>query len=133
MAERDPEQHEVRDSYGRALAALLLSVLLVIAAGAPIESILAISAVALQFLALGLTLRVSGVSRQRFRIGVAILIVGFAASSAAAVFGGDTGRVVALSGWLLFAMATIVSVVMRLRSYRRINLAFVLGLLCIYR
>ncbi len=128
----NPDARRVGDAYGLALAALLGSVLLMIAAGSPIVSPVALTASVLQLAALGLTLRVSGIAPRSFHLGMTVLVVISAAMVASAIMGGMAGRAVALAGWILIAFTTMGAIGNRLRTYRVVNGQLVLGLLCIY-
>jgi hypothetical protein len=126
------EQGAIRDAYGFALVFVLGSTLLLIASGAPVDSWVALAAIALQFAALRLTLRVSGVSRRWSLLGsiagLLVLVVGVAALFAVE----DIGRLVALVVWILLALSTIAAVASRVRTYRYVSLQSVMGLLVIY-
>ena len=130
--ERQRENREVRDTYGVALAALAVSILALIAAGAPIPSLAVLFAAVLQMVALAVTMRVSGVSRRSLVIGFVCTLGIVTAGVVGAVAGGRSGSVVSLLGWLILVGIAIVGIVRRLRLYRRVTLPLVLGLLCAY-
>ena len=122
----------VRDAYGIALALILLSTFALIAGHAPLRSVYAACAALLQFVALGVTLRVSGVNRRGLRGMAAVALAITAASLAALMFGGQRGEVLGIVLWLALTLLTGFSIFHRLRSYRQVNLPLVLGLLCVY-
>lgn len=132
FAERQRENREARDMYGVALGVLLLSTLGLVASGAAVSSPAVLIAALLQMVALGVTLRVSGFSRRRIVIGVSLALLIAALGVTAAATGGREGSLIALVGWLVLVIATIVGIVRRLRQYRRVTLPLVLGLLCVY-
>jgi hypothetical protein len=123
---------EVRDSYGVALAALAVSVAVLIASGSTLSWAAALFAVGLQAVALALTMRVSGVSRRVFFGGSVALVVALALGAASAVSGGRIGSAVALGLWLLLVIVALLGIGRRLAQYRRVTLPLVLGLLCAY-
>jgi len=123
---------EVQDAYGIALAALALSIVLLIASGAAIDSLAALVAVVLQVLALAVTMRVSGSPRRTLIVGLCVMGLIAAAGIAGAVSGGKLGTFTALGGWLVLVAMAVWSIVRRLARYRRVTLPLVLGLLCVY-
>jgi len=126
------EQRHVRDAYGVALLLVFSAVFTVIAAGAPVASLLALFASALLATALIVTLRVSGVPRRRANILSVVLILIFLASAGGFVGGTDAGRVAFIIVWILLTLATIASIGRRLATYHRVSLQLVMGLLAVY-
>lgn len=126
------EQKAVRDAYGFAFAFVLGSVLLLIAAGAPVDSWLAAGAGVLQVAALVLTLRVSGVGRRATLAGSIAAVALLSSAIIAGAIGAELGRAVAVGAWLLLTVSTIAAVLRRMRTYRYVTLQSVLGLLVIY-
>lgn len=124
--------HQVRDAYGLALALLLVSTIGLILADAEIESMLAGAAGLLQLVALVVTLRVSGAGRHRSNALSAAALAVFAAGVIAVSAGGTDLTAVGIALWLALALMTIVAIVRRLITYCRVNVQFVLGLLCIH-
>jgi hypothetical protein len=123
---------EVRDAYGIALGLILISAFVIIGGHASLRSPYAGFALALQFVALGVTLRVSGVHRTGMRGLAAATTVIAVVSITALVFLGERGDVLGIAAWLVLTLLTGFSILRRLRSYRRVNLPLVLGLLCVY-
>lgn len=125
-------RRRVRDAYGIALGALVLSTGVLIAAGSQVSSPVALFAAGLQFVALVVTIRVSGASR-RTVMAILLATVGVGAlGTAVAIAYGNTGAVFALSAWLALVAITIVGIARRLRRYHQVTISLVLGLLCIY-
>jgi hypothetical protein len=126
------EARTVSDAYGIALTLLLVSTFAIIAGRARLGSPYAVFALLLQFVALGVTIRVSGVNRNEFRGAAAIALLVAIVSQAAIMLGGGTGEVIGIVLWLLLTLFTVFSIFRRLRSYRVVNLSLVLGLLSVY-
>lgn len=126
------EQKQVRDAYGVAFFMVLFSTLAIVASGSPLESTLTMSAAGLQFVALMLTLRVSGIERRWSLIasaiaaGLIITVIGLS------FFGVGVARFVGIVIWLLLTLTTIAAIVKRLVTYRAVSLQLVMGLLVIY-
>ncbi len=125
-------QRQVRDAYGLALGLLLLSTIGLIFADAEIESLFAAAAGLLQLVALVVTLRVSGVGQHRSTALSAAGLAVFAAAVIAVSTGGTERTAVGIALWLALAIMTIVAIVRRLVTYRRVNVQLVLGLLSIH-
>lgn len=131
----DEQEHDARrvtDAYGVALVVLLFSVLGLVASGALIGNAAVYAAVALQMVALAVTLRVSGVRRAWLMAAAPVLFVVFAGALVSAAFWGRTGDIIAQFAWLILVLSTVVAITKRLSSYRRITMQMILGLLCIY-
>jgi len=126
------EQRRVRDAYGIALIAVLASVFTLIVAGAPVASPIAIAAGLLQVAALTLTLRVSGVERRWAGWGSVLAVALFVVAAFAMIWGGETGRMAGTLMWLSLTAVTIAAIARRLRTYHRVTLQLVMGLLVIY-
>jgi len=131
-AELAREQTSVRDAYGLALVCLLISVLGIIMAGAPVSSPMAVGATAFQFIALALTLRVSGVRRGSYLGGMALTFMGFVAAAILLSQATTTTTTIAVAMWLVLLLAAIASIAKRLATYSTVTLQLVLGLLCVY-
>lgn len=126
------EQRQVRDAYGVAFFMVLISTLAIVASGSPLDSVLTMGAAALQFIALMLTLHVSGIERRWSLIASGVAAVAVVAVIALSLFGFGLARLSALLIWLGLMLATIAAVVRRLVTYRVVNLQLVMGLLVIY-
>jgi len=125
-------RHDVRDAYGIALVALVLSTGVLIASGSRVTSPAASIAAGLQFVALVMTMRVSGASKKAV-LALVLATVGVGAAGAAlAMAGGRTGAIFALTAWFSFVAVTIMGIGRRLARYHHVTVALVLGLLCIY-
>jgi len=126
------EQKQVRDAYGVAFFMVLFSTLGIVASGSPLESTLTMGAATLQFVALMLTLRVSGIERRwslvasAIAAGLVLTVVGLS------FFGIGAARLVGILIWLLLTLTTIAAIVKRLVTYRMVSLQLVMGLLVIY-
>jgi len=125
-------QTQVRDAYGAAFLLVLLSTLMLIAADAEIGSGFAAVAGILQFIALIVTLRVSGARRRGTLIAHGVALVGFALAILAVTTGGDSRTVLGLGIWLFLVLLTIAAIFRRLVTYRTLNVQFVLGLLTVH-
>lgn len=126
------EQRRVRDAYGFSFALVLLATLGLIAAGSPMVSPMALLAVVMQFGALLITLRVSGFHHRWGRgvaLGVALVVL-------ASVIGGplifESGRFVALGGWIVLLAITVFAIARRLVTYTEVTIPLLMGLLVIY-
>jgi hypothetical protein len=126
------EQTQVRDAYGAAFLLVLVSTLMLIAAGADIGSRFAAAAGILQFIALVVTLRVSGARRRGALIAYGVALVGFALAILAVTTGGESRTVIGLGLWLFLVLVTIAAIFRRLVTYRTLNVQFVLGLLTVH-
>lgn len=126
------EQSDVRDAYGVALMCLLGSMLLLIATNASLSEPITIVAIFLQFGALILTLRVSGVRRRPYIGSIVVVSAVMAVSLVAIANWGAFGDGLAHIGWLLLTLATMAAIARRLATYQRVTFQLVLGLLCIY-
>jgi hypothetical protein len=126
------ENRRVRDAYGVALLLVLGATLMLVAAGSPLISPLAVLAAVLQLGALFLTLRVSGFHRKWSRVGSYVAVGLFALAIAAVSLVGEEARVVGLTFWLLLTLVTIAAIGRRLVTYRQVNIQMVMGLLVIY-
>ena len=122
----------VRDAYGVALALVLLAILTLIASDPDIDSTLAALVGLLQVAALVVTLRVSGVDRNRSLVFSAIAIGLFAIAAIAVTAGVFEAQTAALVLWLLLTITTIGVIIRRLATYRRVTVQLVMGLLTIY-
>ena len=125
-------QTQVRDAYGAAFLLVLLSTLMLIAADAEIGSGFAAVAGILQFIALIVTLRVSGARRRGTLITQGVAFVGFAVAILAVTTGGENNTVIGLGLWLFLVFMTIAGIFRRLVTYRTLNVQFVLGLLTVH-
>jgi len=126
------EQHQVRDAYGLAFLLVLVSTLTLIATDASIESWFTAVAAMLQAGALVVTLRVSGVTRRKTLI-MSGLAVGILVAGVIAVGTGGSDRTsVGIVLWMALTLATLIAIVRRLVTYRRVNIQLVLGLLTIH-
>jgi hypothetical protein len=132
QAELGDEQRQVRDAYGAVLLLVLASTLMLIAAGAPLPTVIVGVAALLQVGALVITMRVSGFSRRSRTVGSTLFVLLFLAGVFGGVHGSDAGRVAALTLWILLTMVTITAVGRRLATYRRVTVQLVMGLLVIY-
>lgn len=126
------EQTQVRDAYGVAFLLVLLSTLMLIAGDADIGSGFAAAAGALQFIALLVTLRVSGARRRTSLIGYGIALSGLALAILAVTTGGEGRTVFGVGLWLVLVLLTIAAIFRRLVTYRTLNVQFVLGLLTVH-
>jgi len=126
------EQKVVRDAYGIALLLVLGSVLGLIASGTALRSVFTFASSLCLMAALLITLRVSGVDRTRTRLGEALAVIVFGVGAAALAFVDGIGQVAALVAWALLTMGTIAAVGRRLRTYERVTLQLVMGLLVVY-
>jgi hypothetical protein len=126
------EQHQVRDAYGTAFLLVLVSTLALIATDASIESWLTAVAALLQVCALIVTLRVSGVTRRKTLIMSGVAVGVLVAGVIAVGTGGSDRTSIGIALWLTLTLATLVAIVRRLMTYRRVNIPFVLGLLTIH-
>jgi hypothetical protein len=126
------EERRVRDAYGASLFFVLVSTLILIAAGAPLPSSVVAFGAVLQIGALLLTLRVSGFSARLRAILTAVMACAFLAGPAAIMLGGETGLYFGLSLWMMLVLTTIVAVLKRLWTYKRITVQLVMGLLVVY-
>lgn len=132
---RDEGDHDARivtDAYGVALAVLLVSVFGLIVSGALIGNAAVYAAVALQMVALAVTLRVSGVQRAWLLAAAPVLLAVFVGAIVGAAYWGETGDIIAQLAWLVLVLSTVVAIVKRLSGYRRITMQMILGLLCVY-
>lgn len=126
------EQHQIRDAYGIAFLLVLVSTLTLIATDASIESWLTAAAAVLQAFALVVTLRVSGVTRRTTMILSGAVVAVFVAGAIAVGTGGSDHTSIGIALWLALSLTTLVAIVRRLVTYRRINIQLVLGLLTIH-
>ncbi len=126
------EQRAVRDAYGVALVLVLGSVLGLIASGSVLRSLFALISSLLLVAALFLTLRVSGVSRRTAKVGEALSVLLFAAAAAGLLIADSPGQIPALIAWTLLTAGTIAAIGRRLRTYERVTLQLVMGLMVIY-
>lgn len=126
------EQRAVRDAYGVALVLVLGSVLGLIASGSALRSWFALVSSLLLVAALLLTLRVSGASRRTARIGESLTVILFAVAAAGLALGDSPGQVPALIAWTILTAGTIAAIGRRLRTYERVTLQLVMGLMVIY-
>jgi hypothetical protein len=132
QSELGNEQRQVRDAYGVVLVLVLASTMMLIAAGAPLPSGIVALAALLQVGALLITLKVSGFSRASRTVGSVTFSLLFVAALLGVFYGSNDGRVAALMAWILLAAVTIVSVGRRLRTYKRVTVQMVMGLLVVY-
>jgi len=132
QTELGDEQRQVRDAYGAVLLLVLASTMMLIAAGAPMPTVIVAFAALLQVGALVLTLRVSGVSRRSRTVGSTVFVLLFAAGILGTALGGPAGRVAAVVAWILLTILTITAVGRRLTTYTRVTIQLVMGLLVIY-
>lgn len=126
------EQRQVRDAYGAVLVLVLVSTLMLIAAGAPLPTAIVGLAALLQVSALVITMRVSGFSRRSQTVGSTLFVLLFMAGVIGGLHGSSAGRIAALVLWILLTIVTITSVGRRLATYRRVTVQLVMGLLVIY-
>jgi hypothetical protein len=126
------ENRRVRDAYGIALLLVLTATLMLVAAGSPLISPLAVAAALLQLGALFVTLRVSGFHRRVSRWGSYVTVGLFAVAIAGVAVVGQEARTLALVFWLLLTLVTIASIGRRLVTYKQVNIQMVMGLLVIY-
>ncbi len=131
-SELGDEQRQVRDAYGAVLLLVLASTMMLIAAGAPLPTVVVGIAALLQVGALVITMRVSGFSRRSRTVGSTLFVLMFVAGIFGGVQGGTSGRVTAIVLWALLVVVTIVAVGRRLATYRRVTVQLVMGLLVIY-
>jgi hypothetical protein len=126
------ERKDVRDAYGVAFVALALSTLMLVAAGTTPRSPIAAAAVVLLLFTLAVTMRVSGIAtRARFAVlggtGVAVII-----GVAGAALAQRTGALILLIAWFSLIVTTIWGIFRRIKTYERVTMSLVLGLLCVY-
>lgn len=126
------EERMVRDAYGVALVLVMLAILTLIASDPDVGSALTAVAGLLQVAALVVTLLVSGVGSGRSLVFSVLAIGLFIASGIAIGAGLPAARSAGLAFWLLVTIVTIVMIVRRLATYRRVTVQLVMGLLTIY-
>lgn len=132
MAGESAEQRTIRDAYGVALALVFMAAFLLIASGSPVFSPFAAAAALSLYGALLVCLRVSGVAR-RGSTAASIVSLLLLVGAWAIMFGGAAfGRSLFVGAWILLTLGTIAAVVRRLRTYERVTLQLVMGLLVIY-
>lgn len=126
------EQRNVRDAYGFALTLVFSASFLLIAAGTPVASPLAALAALALYAALVVSLRVSGVQR-RGSLAASVVSLVLLVGAWVIMFGGAViGRQLFVGAFILLALSTIIAVARRLRTYQRVTLQLVMGLLVIY-
>lgn len=130
--ESDVGQTQVRDAYGAAFLLVFVSTLLLIAGGAEVASWFAAFAGVLQFIALIVTLRVSGVRHRSSLIVTGVALAGMSLAAVAVSTGGYDRTALGVGVWLMLTLLTITAIFRRLVTYRTLNVQFLLGLLTVH-